>query len=149
MIVSPDAGGVERARAYAKRLECSIAIVDKRRVEANKVEVMNIIGDVKGKTAILVDDMVDTAGTLTQAAQAVSDMGAAKVLAVATHPVLSGSAVEKIKNSPLESVLVTDTIPLTEEAKNMGKIKAISVANLLGEAIRRINHEDSVSSLFV
>ena len=149
VIVSPDAGGVERARAYAKRLNASIAIVDKRREMANVAKAMNIIGDVEGRTAIVVDDMVDTAGTLTQAAAALIDKGAKEVLAAATHPVLSGPALDRIENSILTSVVVSNTIPLTEKAKASPKIKTLSVAGLLGEAIRRIHQEDSVSSLFV
>jgi ribose-phosphate pyrophosphokinase len=149
VIVSPDAGGVERARAYAKRLDCSIAIVDKRREEANVAKVMNVIGRVKGKTAIIVDDMIDTAGTLTQAAQAIIELGAEDVIACASHAVLSGPAVERIEKSVLSSVVVANTIPLSDKAKNCSKIRTMSVANLLGEAIRRIHQEDSVSSLFV
>ncbi len=149
VVVSPDAGGVERARAYAKRLDASIAIVDKRREEANVAKAMNIVGDVKGKNAIIVDDMVDTAGTLTQAAQAILKQGAKDVMACATHAVLSGPAVERIENSELSSVVITDTIPLSKEAQKCSKIKVMSVASLLGEAIRRIHEEDSVSSLFV
>ena len=149
VIVSPDAGGVERARAYAKRLDASIAIVDKRREEANVAKAMNIVGDVKGKNAIIVDDMVDTAGTLTQAAQAILKQGAKDVMACATHAVLSGPAVERIENSELSSVVITNTIPLSKEAQKCEKIKVTTVAGLLGEAIRRIHEEDSVSSLFV
>ncbi|MBW2061873.1 MAG: ribose-phosphate pyrophosphokinase [Deltaproteobacteria bacterium] len=149
VIVSPDAGGVERARAYAKRLDCTLAIIDKRRIGTNDVEVMTLVGDVEGKTAILVDDMVDTAGTMVKAVNAIVNHGAKKAIALTTHPVLSGSALEKIENSPLEFLVVTDTIPLSEEAKKSRKIKVTSVANLLGEAIRRIHQEDSVSSLFV
>ncbi|MEW6261943.1 MAG: ribose-phosphate pyrophosphokinase [Thermodesulfobacteriota bacterium] len=149
IIVSPDAGGVERARAYAKRLGVSMAIVDKRREEANVAQVMNIIGDVEGKTAIIVDDMVDTAGTLTQAAEALKKHGARAVMACATHPVLSGPAVERIDASVLTSVVLANTIPLSEKAKVSPKIHTLSVAPLLGEAIRRIHQEDSVSSLFV
>jgi ribose-phosphate pyrophosphokinase len=149
VIVSPDAGGVERARAYAKRLDASIAIVDKRREEANVAKAMNIVGDVKGKNAVIVDDMVDTAGTLTQAAQAILKQGAKDVMACATHAVLSGPAVDRIEQSELSSVVITNTIPLSEKAQKCSKIKVISVAGLLGEAIRRIHEEDSVSSLFV
>ena len=149
VVVSPDAGGVERARAYAKRLDASIAIVDKRREEANVAKAMNIVGDVKGKNAIIVDDMVDTAGTLTQAAQAILKQGAKDVMACATHAVLSGPAVERITNSELSSVIITNTIPLSNEAQKCSKIQVMSVASLLGEAIRRIHEEDSVSSLFV
>ena len=149
IIVSPDAGGVERARAYAKRLNCSIAIVDKRREEANVAQAMNVIGQVDGKRAIIIDDMIDTAGTLTQAAQALVKQGAKEVIACATHPVLSGPALERIESSVLSSVVVANTIPLSEKAKASSKITTMSMANLLGEAIRRIHQEDSVSSLFV
>jgi ribose-phosphate pyrophosphokinase len=149
VFVSPDAGGVERARAYAKRLKGDLAIVDKRRARANVSEVMNIVGEVEGRDCIIVDDMIDTAGTLTNAAQAIKERGARRVFAVATHPVLSGPAVSRIKESPLEEVLVTDTIPLREEAKASGKFVQLSVARLLGEAIKRIHNSDSVSSLFV
>jgi ribose-phosphate pyrophosphokinase len=149
VFVSPDAGGVERARAYAKRLKGDLAIVDKRRARANVSEVMNIVGEVEGRDCIIVDDMIDTAGTLTNAAQAIKERGARRVYAVATHPVLSGPAVSRIKESPLEEVLVTDTIPLREEAKASGKFVQLSVARLLGEAIKRIHNSDSVSSLFV
>lgn len=149
VIVSPDAGGVERARAYAKRLDCTIAIVDKRRTGTNEVEVMNVIGDVKGKTALMVDDMVDTAGTMVKAVETIMNFGAKSVMAMATHPVLSGAAIERIENSPLESLIVTDTIKLNEKAANCSKVKVVSVAELLGDAIQRIHQEDSVSSLFV
>ena len=149
VIVSPDAGGVERARAYAKRLDASMAIVDKRREAANVAKAMNIIGEVQDKTAIIVDDMVDTAGTLTQAAEALLQKGAREVVACATHAVLSGPALERIEKSRLSSVILANTIPLSEKAKASSKIHSLSVANLLGEAIRRIHQEDSVSSLFV
>ncbi|AEH45392.1 ribose-phosphate pyrophosphokinase [Thermodesulfatator indicus DSM 15286] len=149
VIVSPDAGGVERARAYAKRLEAGLAIIDKRRLRPNESEVMNVVGDVKGKVAIILDDMIDTAGTMCKAAEALSERGAKEVHGMATHPVLSGPALERIKKSPMKSIVVTDTIPLREEAKKLKKIKVLSVAELLGEAIRRIHHDDSVSSLFV
>ncbi|OAQ20581.1 ribose-phosphate pyrophosphokinase [Thermosulfurimonas dismutans] len=149
VIVSPDAGGVERARAYAKRLGAGIAIVDKRRLRPNESEVMHVVGDVKGKVAIILDDMVDTAGTMCQAAKAIKDQGAKEVHGMATHPVLSGPAPERIKNSVLKSLVVTDTIPLREEVKDIKKIEVLSVAKLLGEAIRRIHADDSVSSLFV
>jgi len=148
-IISPDAGGVERARAYAKRLDADLAIIDKRRESANVAEVMNIVGDVKGKSCLIVDDMVDTAGTLTEGAQALIDQGASSVSAVITHPVLSGPAIKRIIESPLEQLVVTDTIPLRPEARDCDKLKVVSVAPLLGEAIRRINNEESVSSLFV
>lgn len=149
VVVSPDAGGVERARAYAKRLGASLAIIDKRRTSPNVAEVMHIIGDVEGKTAIIVDDMVDTAGTLTQAAKALADNGAKKVCASCTHPVLSGPAIERISNSVIEELVVTNSIPLSEKGLKCGKIKVLSVAPLLGEAVRRIHSDDSVSSLFV
>jgi ribose-phosphate pyrophosphokinase len=149
VIVSPDAGGVERARAYAKRLGSSLAIIDKRRSGPNVSEVMNIIGDVKGKDAIIVDDMIDTAGTLVSAAKAVMDAGARTVAACATHGVLSGPAIKRIEDSSLTSVVVSDTIPLRPEAKACKKITQLSVARLLGEAIKRIHHGDSISSLFI
>jgi len=148
VIVSPDAGGVERARAFAKRLDASLAIIDKRRERANVAEVMNIIGDVKGKTAVIVDDIVDTGGTLTKAASALLDKGASAVYAFCTHPVLSGNAVQRIVESPLKELIVTDTIPLSEEAKKCGKIKVLSVGKLFGEAVRRIHLNESVSVLF-
>ncbi len=149
VIVSPDAGGVERARAFAKRLDCSLAIVDKRRLEPNKAEAMNVIGNVEGRVAIVVDDMVDTAGTLTQAAGALMERGAREVHAYAAHPVLSGPAIERINDSAINKLVVTDTIPLTDEAVAGGKIEALSIAPLFGEAIIRSHTGDSVSSLFV
>ena len=149
VMVSPDAGGVERARAYSKRLGTTLGIVDKRRLKANVAEVMNVIGDVHGKTAILLDDMIDTAGTLTQAANAIMDKGAKRVFAYATHAVLSGPAVERILKSPIEEVVVSDTIPLGSAAGGCRKIRYLSVAPLLAEAIRRIHQADSLSSLFV
>lgn len=148
VFVSPDAGGVERARAYSKRLNAGLAIIDKRRERANVSEVMNLIGDVKGKDCIIVDDMIDTAGTLCGAAQALRDNGARKIVAVATHGVLSGPAVERIDASPLSEVVVADTMPLPLLARGSSKIKQVSVARLLGEAIKRIHNGDSVSSLF-
>ncbi len=149
VIVSPDAGGVERAREYAKRLNAAMAIVDKRRPRPNESEVMNIIGEVKDKIAVIIDDMIDTAGTICKAATAIMDRGAKEVYAVATHPVLSGQAVDRLAASPLKEVIVSDTIPLREEAKALEKIKVLSVAKLLGEAIRRIHTDDSISSLFI
>jgi ribose-phosphate pyrophosphokinase len=149
VIVSPDAGGVERARAYSKRLGGTLAIIDKRRERANESEVMNIIGEVQGKTCLILDDIIDTAGTLVNAATALVSAGASKVAACATHPVLSGPAVQRIKDSPLTEVVVTNSIPLSEDAKQSGKYRVVSVARLLAEAIRRIHHSDSVSSLFV
>ena len=149
VFVSPDAGGVERTRAYAKRIRADLAIIDKRREKANISEVMNIIGEVEGRDCVLLDDMIDTAGTLTNAARALEEHGARRVLAAATHPVLSGPAVTRIAESPLEEVIVTDTIPLSEEALATGKFRVLSVSRILGEAIKRIHHSDSVSSLFV
>ncbi|HET8733208.1 MAG TPA: ribose-phosphate pyrophosphokinase [Anaeromyxobacteraceae bacterium] len=149
VIVSPDAGGVERARAYSKRLGAGLGIVDKRRLKANVAEVLNVIGDVHGKITVLLDDMIDTAGTLTQAANALVDKGATKVYAYATHAVLSGPAVERIMKSPIEEVVVTNSIPLRDAAASCPKIHALSVAGLLAEAIRRIHQADSLSSLFV
>ena len=149
IIVSPDAGGVERARALAKLLGCGLAIVDKRRDKPNEAQIMHLIGDVKGKTAILVDDIADTAGTLAQAANALKEKGATKVFGCITHPVLSGPAVERIQSSAIETLFVTDTIPLSAAAVACGKIKVFSVAELLGKAIRRIHNADSVSNLFV
>ncbi len=148
IFVSPDAGGVERARAFSKRLNAGLAIVDKRRERANESEVMNLIGDVRGKECIIIDDMIDTAGTLCGAAQALMDHGAKKVVACATHGVFSGPAVARITASPLTEVVVSDTIPLSESAKACSKIKQITIARLLGEAIKRIHSSDSVSSLF-
>jgi ribose-phosphate pyrophosphokinase len=149
VIVSPDAGGVERARAYSKRLNSTLAIVDKRRTRANMSEVMNLIGDVKGKDAVIVDDMVDTAGTLTQAAAALKKEGARRVVAYAVHPVLSGPAIKRIQESVLEDVLFTDSVPLSKEAQACGKIRQLGTEKLFGEAIRRIYTGDSLSSLFV
>jgi ribose-phosphate pyrophosphokinase len=149
VVISPDAGGVERARAYAKRMEASLAIIDKRRESANVSQVMNIVGDVSGRSCVMVDDMVDTAGTLTQGAEALREAGAAHVYAALTHPVLSGPAIKRIEESPLEDVVVTDTIPLRPDARDCTKLRVVSVARLLGEAIRRISNEESVSSLFV
>jgi len=149
VFVSPDAGGVERTRAYAKRLGADLAIIDKRREEKNVSEVMHIIGDVEGRKCVILDDMIDTAGTMANAARALKEHGAKQVLAAATHPVLSGPAIERIVDSPLEEVIVTDTIPLRAEAKETGRFRVLSVAGLLGEAIKRIHHSDSVSSLFV
>jgi ribose-phosphate pyrophosphokinase len=148
VIISPDAGGVERARAYAKRIDANLAIIDKRREVANVSEVMNIIGNVEGNTCVIVDDMVDTAGTLCQASRALLDAGATGVYAAITHPVLSGPALKRIGESSLAKLIVTDTIPLRPEAMEISKIMVVSVAEQLGEAIRRINNEESVSSLF-
>jgi ribose-phosphate pyrophosphokinase len=149
VFIAPDAGGVERTRAYSKRLDAQLAIVDKRRERANVSEVMHVIGDVQGRDCIIVDDMIDTAGTLCNAARAVMDRGARRVVACATHGVLSGPAVQRIEDSPLEEVVVTNSIPLAPPAAACKKIKTVSIARLLGEAIRRIHNSDSVSSLFV
>jgi ribose-phosphate pyrophosphokinase len=146
--VSPDAGGVERTRAFAKRVECPMAIIDKRRSGPNEAKALHLIGDVRDKSAVIIDDMVDTAGTLTQAVDSLYKNGAKRVFAVATHPVLSGPAISRIVESKLEKIWVTDTIPLSEAARNSGKIEVISVAPLLAEAIKRIDGNDSVSSLF-
>jgi len=149
VIVSPDAGGVERARAYAKRLNTSLAIIDKRRESPNVSQVMNIIGDVSGMVAVLVDDMVDTGGTLTRAAYALVEKGAKAVYACCTHPVLSGQSIGVLSESPIEEIIVTDTIPLREEARMCSKIKVLSISSLLADAIHRIYKDESVSSLFV
>ncbi len=146
--VSPDAGGVERCRAFAKRIEASIAIIDKRRSGPNEAKALHLIGDVKGKTAVILDDMIDTAGTLTQAVDSLIQNGAKRVFAVATHPVLSGPAIARLKESSIDRVIVTDTIPLSEAAQKCGKIEIVSVAPVLAEAIKRIHGNDSVSSLF-
>lgn len=148
VFVSPDAGGVERARAYSKRLNASLAIIDKRRERANVSEVMHLIGDVRGKDCIIVDDMIDTAGTLCGAAKALIDNGAKRVVAVASHGVLSGPAIDRINASPLSELVVTDSIPLSAGAAACPKVRQISIATLLAEAIRRIHLGDSVSSLF-
>jgi ribose-phosphate pyrophosphokinase len=149
VMVAPDAGAVERARAIAKRLNAGLAIIDKRRPRANKAVAMHVIGDVKGCNTVLYDDMVDTAGTLTQGAQALMDNGAQSVYAFATHPVLSGPAIERIEEGPFSKVIVTDTIPLRGDARDCSAILVLSVAELLGEAIRNIHEETSVSSLFI
>jgi ribose-phosphate pyrophosphokinase len=150
MVVSPDVGGVVRARALAKRLDdADLAIIDKRRPKPNVAKVMNIIGDVEGRSCILIDDLVDTAGTLCRAAGALKEHGAAKVVAYCTHPVLSGPAVENISNSELDELVVTDTIPLGEAAASCGRIRQLSIAELLAETIRRISNEESVSSLYI
>jgi len=149
VIVSPDAGGVERARAYSKRLGATLGIIDKRRTKPNVAEIMNVIGEVNGKIAVVLDDMIDTAGTLTQAANALVDKGATKVYAYATHAILSGPAVERITKSPIAEVVVTDTIPLAPAAAASGRIHSLSVASLFAEAIRRIHSAVSLSSLFV
>jgi ribose-phosphate pyrophosphokinase len=149
VVVSPDVGGVVRARQMAKRLECDLAIIDKRRPKANVAKVMNIIGEVEGRTCVIMDDMVDTANTLCEAARALKEHGAERVLAYCTHPVLSGKAVERIENSALDKLVVTDTIPLREDAKACDRIYQLSVASLLAETMLRISNEDSVSSLFM
>lgn len=149
VVVSPDVGGVVRARALAKRLESDLAIIDKRRPKPNVAKVMNIIGDVEGRTCLIMDDMVDTANTLCEAAAALKEKGAARVLAYCTHPVLSGPAIERIEASALDELVVTDTIPLRDEAKNCTRIRQLSIAELLAETMRRINAEESVSSLFM
>jgi len=148
-IVSPDAGGAERARAYAKRLDGELAIVDKRRTEDGTAEVMNVIGDVEGRTCILQDDIIDTAGTIQKAAQALKEAGAERVLACAVHGVLSGPAIDRIEKSPLDQLIVTNSVPLGEAGRRCKKIVVLSVARLLGQAIRNIHEETSVSSLFV
>jgi ribose-phosphate pyrophosphokinase len=149
VIISPDAGGVERARAFAKRLDASLAIIDKRREAPNISQAMNIIGEVKGKTAIILDDMVDTAGTLTQAAAALKERGAGSIHACCTHPVLSGPSIERIEASPIDSLVVTNTIPLNGKAEGCRKIIVLSIAELLGETIKRSHNSHSVSTLFV
>jgi len=149
IVVSPDVGGVVRARALAKRLESDLAIIDKRRPKPNVAKVMNIIGEVEGRTCLIMDDMVDTANTLCEAAGALKEKGAARVLAYCTHPVLSGPAIERIEASELDELVVTDSIPLRAEAKNCKRIRQLSVAELLAETMRRINEEESVSSLFM
>jgi ribose-phosphate pyrophosphokinase len=148
-IVSPDAGGAERARAYAKRLDAELAIVDKRRTDDGTAEVMNVIGDVAGRTCILQDDIIDTAGTIQKAAVALKDAGAERVLACAVHGVLSGPAIERIEKSPLDHLIITNSVPLSSEGQKCRKIEVLSVARLLGQAIRNIHEETSVSSLFV
>jgi ribose-phosphate pyrophosphokinase len=148
-VVSPDAGGVERARFFAKKMDCALAIVDKRRVEANVAEVMHVIGDVQGRTCLVIDDLIDTAGTLVKTAAALMENGATAVYACCSHPVLSGTAVEIIGQSCIKEVVVTDTIPLTEEAKKEPKIVVRSVAGLIGRAIQSIHEETSVSKLFL
>jgi len=149
VIVSPDAGGVERARAYAKRLDASVAMIDKRRTGPNVAKAMNVVGDVEGKIAVIVDDMIDTAGTMTEAAHAVLNRGASRVLATVTHGVLSGPAIDRIQNSVIEEVVVTDTIPLADTSRECKKIVQLSVADILAQAIERIHNYESVSSLFV
>jgi ribose-phosphate pyrophosphokinase len=148
-IVSPDAGGAERARAYAKRLDAELAIIDKRRSDDGTAEVMNVVGDVKGRTCIIQDDLIDTAGTITKAAVALKENGAARVLACAVHGVLSGQAIDRIEKSPIDKLIVTNTVPLSPAGQACAKIVVLSVARLLGQAIKNIHDETSVSSLFV
>ncbi len=149
MVVSPDIGGVVRARAIAKQLDdAELAIIDKRRPRANEAQVMNLIGEVEGRTCLLVDDMVDTAGTLCQAADALKERGAIKVVAYCTHAVLSGKALDNIRNSQLDELVITDTIPLSEEAKQVDKIRQLTTADLLAESMRRVANEESISALF-
>jgi ribose-phosphate pyrophosphokinase len=148
MVVSPDVGGVVRARALAKQLDADLAIIDKRRPKPNVSKVMNIIGEVSGRTCLIMDDLVDTANTLCEAAKALKEKGATRVLAYCTHPVLSGPAIERIENSAIDELVVTDTIPLSEAAQKCSRIRQLSTAELMAETIRRINNEESVSSLF-
>jgi ribose-phosphate pyrophosphokinase len=148
LVVSPDVGGVVRARALAKQLGCDLAIIDKRRPKANVSEVMHVIGEVEGRHCVIMDDMIDTGGTLCKAAQVLKERGAKSVVAYCTHPVLSGGAVNRIAESALDEVVVTDTIPLRDEAKKINKIRVLSIAPLLGETLSRINTGDSVMSLF-
>ena len=148
VVVSPDIGGVVRARAFAKQLNVDLAIIDKRRPKANESQVMHLIGDVTDRTCLIVDDMVDTAGTLCKAADALKEQGAIKVVSYCTHPVLSGNAIDNINNSSLDTLVVTDTIPLKEEALNCSKIRQLSLARFLGESIRRVSNEESVSAMF-
>ena len=149
MVVSPDIGGVVRARAIAKQLnEADLAIIDKRRPKANEAQVMNVIGEVEGRTCLLVDDMVDTAGTLCKAADALKERGASKVVAYCTHPVLSGSALKNIESSQLDELVVTDTVPLSDAAKSIIKIRQLTIVDLLAESMRRVANEESISALF-
>ncbi|NBD95080.1 MAG: ribose-phosphate diphosphokinase [Gammaproteobacteria bacterium] len=149
IVVSPDVGGVVRARAIAKRLDCELAIIDKRRPRANEATVMNLIGDVDGKICVLVDDMIDTAGTLCSAAGALKDKGAQKVVAYCVHPILSGKAIDNVNASRIDEIVVTDTIPLSQAARDTGRIRQLSVAQMLAETIRRMAEGESVSSLYV
>lgn len=148
LVVSPDVGGVVRARAVAKQLNVDLAIIDKRRPTANEAQVMHIIGDVEDRSCLIVDDMVDTAGTLCKAAEALKDHGAKRVMAYATHPILSGPAIDNIEGSALDSLVVTDTIPLSDAAKQCSRIRQLSMAKLLGESIRRVSNEESISAMF-
>ena len=149
VVVSPDTGGVERARAFGKRLGASLAIIDKRREGPNEAQVMNIIGNVQGKRVIILDDMIDTAGTVVQAANAMKEAGALEVVVCCTHPILSGPALDRIEGSDIKELVVTDTIPLNDRAKKCKRMKVLSVSGLLSEAVRRIYYNDSVSSLFI
>jgi ribose-phosphate pyrophosphokinase len=148
IVVSPDVGGVVRARAIAKQLNVDLAIIDKRRPEANVAEIMNIIGDVEGRTCVLVDDMVDTAGTLCHAAAALKERGAKSVVAYCTHPILSGPAIERLKVSDIDELVVSDTIPLSAAAQKSGRVRQLTIAGLLAESIRRVNNEESISAMF-
>ncbi|CCK74654.1 Phosphoribosylpyrophosphate synthetase [Oleispira antarctica RB-8] len=148
IVVSPDVGGVVRARAIAKQLNVDLAIIDKRRPEANVAEIMNIIGDVEGRTCVLVDDMVDTAGTLCHAAAALKERGAKSVVAYCTHPVLSGPAIDRLKISAIDELVVSDTIPLSSAAQKSGRVRQLTIAGLLAESIRRVNNEESISAMF-
>jgi ribose-phosphate pyrophosphokinase len=148
IVVSPDVGGVVRARAIAKQLNVDLAIIDKRRPEANVAEIMNIIGDVEGRTCVLVDDMVDTAGTLCQAAAALKERGAKSVVAYCTHPILSGPAIDRLKVSDIDELVVSDTIPLSAAAQKSGRVRQLTIAGLLAESIRRVNNEESISAMF-
>jgi ribose-phosphate pyrophosphokinase len=148
LVVSPDVGGVVRARAVAKQLNVDLAIIDKRRPQANEAQVMHIIGDVKNRCCLIVDDIVDTAGTLCKAADALKEHGASQVVAYCTHPVLSGKAIQNIENSSMDSLVVTDTIPLSEEGEKCTKIRQLSMAKLLAESIRRVSNEESISAMF-
>jgi ribose-phosphate pyrophosphokinase len=148
-VVSPDAGGVERARAFAKKLDAPLAIVDKRRVDLDVTEVMNLIGDVKGRSTLIVDDIIDTAGTLVKTADALMREGATQVFAACTHAILSGPAVERIENSKISEVVATDSVPVSEAARNLKKLKILSVADLLARGIRSIHEETSISELFI
>jgi ribose-phosphate pyrophosphokinase len=147
-VVSPDIGGVVRARAMAKILNTDLAIIDKRRPEANQIEVMNIIGEVKGRTCILIDDIVDTAGTLCKAADALKERGAKKVVAYCTHPVLSGEAIKNIENSKLDTMVVTNTIPTSDDALKSKRIRVLTIGKMLAEAMRRVSNEESISAMF-
>jgi ribose-phosphate pyrophosphokinase len=148
VVVSPDIGGVVRARAMAKQLESDLAIIDKRRPAANQAEVMNIIGEVSGRTCLIVDDIVDTAGTLCNAAKALKEQGAKEVVAYCTHPVLSGRALENLKDSALDELVVTDSIPVPAAIMDTGRVRIITIAELLGEAVRRVSNEESISAMF-